>query len=157
MTRPSSSLILRRTLVWSAVVAAVIAVVASVVGWFVAGANGVFSALLGVGLSALFLGTTAAIILFAGRMEGPAKLHLYFGTIIVGWIVKLVIFVVALLLLRGQPWVEGRVFFFSVLANVIASLVIDMVVMARSRVPYVGDVELPTLPADDVDEQPRRA
>ena len=49
-----------------------------------------------------------------------------------------------LLVLRGQPWIEPFMFFFSVLVSVIASLVVDLVVMARARVPYVGDVDLPT-------------
>jgi hypothetical protein len=53
------------------------------------------------------------------------------------------VFVVVLLVLRGQPWIEPYVFFFSALASVVASLVVDMVVMARARVPYVGDVDLP--------------
>ena len=61
-----------------------------------------------------------------------------------GWVVKLVVFIVALLLLRGQPWIEPFVFFFSVLASVIASLVVDIVVMARARVPYVDHVDLPS-------------
>ncbi len=47
-------------------------------------------------------------------------------------------------MLRGQPWIEPFIFFFSVLVSVIASLVVDLVVMARARVPYVGDVDLPT-------------
>lgn len=152
-TRSSSSIILRTTLVWSAVITGILAVVGAVVGLLVGGLPGLWSALVGVLLAALFLGMTAVIILIAGRMQGPEKLPLFFGIVLGGWALKLVIFIVALLLLRGQPWLNGWVFFFAVLASVIASLVIDMVVLARARVPYVGDVELPTS-AEDPRERP---
>ena len=88
---------------------------------------------------------TAFIILIAGRLPpGPAQIPTFFGIVLGGWVVKLIVFIVALVLLRGQPWIEPYVFFFCVLASVIASLVVDLVVMARARVPYVGDIELPT-------------
>lgn len=143
-TGSSSSVIFRTTLAWSAAITGALAVVGAVIGYLVAGPSGLWSALVGVVLAALFLGMTAAIILFAGRMEGPEKMTLFFGIVLGGWALKLVVFIGALLVLRGQPWVHGQVFFFSVLVSVIASLVIDMVVMAKARVPYVGDVALPT-------------
>ncbi|MFT4220988.1 MAG: hypothetical protein QM611_10780 [Microbacterium sp.] len=141
--RPSHSVILRNTLIWCAVATGALAAAGAVVGYLVAGQSGLWSALMGVLLAALFLGMTAAIILFAGRFEGPTKFQIFFGIVIVGWLVKLIVFIVVLLVLRAQPWVHGHVFFFAVLASVVASLVIDLVVMARARVPYVGDVALP--------------
>lgn len=153
-TDSSSSVILRTTLIWSAVITGVLAVVGAIIGLLAGGLPGLWSALAGVVLAALFLGMTAVIILFAGRMQGPEKLPIFFGIVLGGWALKLVIFIVALLLLRGQPWLNGWVFFFAVLASVIASLVIDMVVMARARVPYVGDVALPTS-SDEAEERPR--
>src|SRR6185312_12385356 len=44
----TSTPVLRTTLVWSAVVTAALAVVGAVVGWLVAGADGLFSALAGI-------------------------------------------------------------------------------------------------------------
>ena len=143
--RSSSSVILRTTLVWSAVITGILAVVGAVIGYLIAGPTGLASALIGVLLAGLFLGMTALIILIAGRLPpGPAQIPTFFGIVLGGWVVKLVVFIVALLLLRGQPWIEPFIFFFSVLVSVIASLVVDLVVMARARVPYVGDVDLPT-------------
>ncbi len=111
---------------------------------------------MGVLLAGLFLGMTALIILIAGRCHpGRPQIPIFFAIVLGGWVIKLVVFIVALLLLRGQPWIQPFVFFFCVLASVIASLVVDMVVMARARVPYVGDVELPTA-ADPSDGGPRR-
>jgi hypothetical protein len=133
------------TLVWSAVITGILAVVGAVIGYLVAGPTGLASALVGVLLAGLFLGMTALIILVAGRLPpGPAQIPTFFGIVLGGWVIKLVVFIVALLLLRGQPWIEPFIFFFSVLVSVIASLVVDLVVMARARVPYVGDIDLPT-------------
>ncbi len=139
-----SSVILRLTLLWGAAVTGALAVIGSITGAVIAGPRGLASALVGVLLAALFLAMTALIILLAGRIPpGPTQLVLFFGIVLGGWVLKLAVFVVVLVVLRGQPWIEPYVFFFSVLASVIASLVVDVVVMARARVPYVGDVDLP--------------
>jgi len=141
----SSTPILRTTLVWSAGVTAVLAVAAAVIGFLVAGTTGLWSALLGVLIAAVFLAITALSILIANRWYGDdLYVPIFFGIVLGGWILKFIVFIVALLLLRGQPWVEPFVFFFSVLASVIAGLVVDIVVMAKARVPYVDGVELPT-------------
>lgn len=144
-TEPTpSSVILRKTLLWGSVITGILAVICAIIGYVVAGPTGLASALVGVLLAGLFLGMTALIILIAGRIPpGPAQIPTFFGIVLGGWVIKLVVFIVALLVLRGQPWVEPFVFFFSVLVSVIASLVVDLVVMARARVPYV-DAELPT-------------
>jgi len=44
--------------------------------------------------------------------------------------------------LKDQPWLNTLVLFLSIIVSVLGSLVIDMVVIARSRMPYV-DVTLP--------------
>jgi hypothetical protein len=41
------------------------------------------------------------------------------------------------------------VLFLSLVAGVMASLVVDVLVVARSRMPYASDVELPKAPTDD--------
>jgi membrane-bound metal-dependent hydrolase YbcI (DUF457 family) len=71
-----------------------------------------------------------------------------------GWILKFVVFIVALLLLRGQPWLDPTVFFVAVVVSVLASLVVDVVVLTRMRVPHVSDVTLPTDPeaGDRIDD-----
>lgn len=152
--RPSHTIVFRSTLLWSALVTAILAVIGAVAGYAVAGIDGLWSALVGVFLAALFLGMTAVIMLIAGRMQGPDRITAFFGIVIGGWAIKLVVFIVVLIVLRGQPWIQGQVFFFAVLASVIASLVIDLVVMAKARVPYVGDVALPTS-SDDPADGPR--
>ena len=65
----SSTPILRTVLMWSGVVTATLAVVGAVVGFLVAGTTGLWSALAGVLVAAIFLGITAASI--PGRWAAP--------------------------------------------------------------------------------------
>lgn len=151
----SSTPILRTVLVWSGVVTAVLAVIGAVVGYLVAGTTGLWSALVGVLVAAVFLAITGASILIANRWYGDALyVPLFFAIVLGGWILKFVVFIVALLLLRDQPWIDTTVFFVAVVVSVLASLVVDVVVLARMRVPHVSDVKLPTDPdaADRTDE-----
>ena len=146
----SSTPILRTVLVWSAVVAGVLAVVGAVAGYLVAGPEGLWSALVGVLVAALFLAITGASILIANRWYGdPLYVPVFFGIVMGGWIVKLVVFIVALLLLRGQPWMQPTVFFVAIVVSVLASLALDVVVLMRMRIPHVSDVKLPTTDPDD--------
>ncbi|KAA9111122.1 hypothetical protein [Microbacterium rhizomatis] len=148
--RISSTPILRTTLVWSAGVTGALAVVGAVVGFLVAGPNGLWSALAGVLLAAVFLAITGASILIANRWYGDALyVPVFFGIVLGGWILKFVVFIVVLIVLRGQPWVDTTVFFVAVVASIVASLVVDVVVLTRMRVPHVSDISLPTEVADD--------
>jgi fructose-specific phosphotransferase system IIC component len=143
----SSNPILRTTLVWSGGVTAVLAVLAAIIGYSVDGTRGLWSALAGVLIAAAFLAITGASILIANRWYGdPLYVPIFFGVVLGGWIIKFVLFLVAMLVLRDQPWINPTVFVLSVIASVVASLIVDVVVMLRMRVPYVGDVTLPTDP-----------
>ncbi|WP_194397891.1 hypothetical protein [Microbacterium atlanticum] len=143
----SSTPILRTVLVWSATVTAALLVVGGLVGYLVAGTDGLWSALAGVLIAAVFLGITAASILIANRWFGDALyVPIFFGIVMGGWILKFVVFLVVLFVLRDQPWIVGPVFFLALVASVLASLLIDVVVLLRMRVPHVSDVELPTDP-----------
>lgn len=143
----SSTPILRTVLVWSGTVTAILAVAGAIVGFLVAGMTGLWSALAGVLVAAVFLGITGGSILIANRWFGdPLYVPIFFGIVMGGWILKFVVFIVILLVLRDQPWIEPAVFFVAAVVSVIASLAVDVVVMVRMRVPNVSDVELPTDP-----------
>jgi len=156
MTTPAPTFpILRTTLVWSAVLTGILAVAGALIGYLVGGLDGLWSALVGVLLAAVFLGMTAGSILVAGRAQGPDRVTLFFGIVVGAWVLKLLVFVVVLLLLRGQPWVQGGVFLVAVIVSVLASLVVDAVVLSRARVPYTGDVALPQASEEGGDEAGR--
>jgi hypothetical protein len=141
----SSTPILRRTLIWSAVATAALAIVAGGVGYAVAGGEGLVSGLLGVLLAAVFLAITGISILIANRWYGdPIYVQLFFAIVLGGWLLKLGLFVVIMIVLSGQPWIEPMVFFLSIVTGVVATLVIDVIVITRMRLPNVSDASLPT-------------
>jgi len=146
---PNANAIMRSTLVWSLVIEAVLAVVGAGIGYLVAGVDGVWSALLGVLMAAVFFGLTVVTMIVGARIGGGQLTTGYFAIVMGGWFVKVILFFVVLLVLRGQPWVVPYVFLVSALAGVLASLIVDLVVFARARVPYVGEVALPTENPED--------
>lgn len=146
----SSTPILRRTLIWSAVSMAILALAAGVVGLLVAGGEGLVSGLLGVVLAMLFLGITALSILIANRWFGdPLYVQLFFAIVLGGWLLKLGVFVVIMIVLSGQPWIHPLVFFLSIVAGVLMSLVVDVLVLTKMRLPNVSDAALPTEAPED--------
>jgi hypothetical protein len=146
----SSTPILRRTLIVSALATLVLAVIAGGIGFAVAGAHGLWSGLVGVLLTMLLLGVTAGSILFANRWFGdPLYVQFFFAIVLGGWLVKIGLFVVVMLLLGRQPWVVPQVLFLSIVAGVVVSLIIDALVVMRMRLPNVSDIELPTEVKDD--------
>ncbi|MDN3497350.1 hypothetical protein QL996_15530 [Planococcus sp. APC 4015] len=146
----SSTPILRTTLLWSAGVSAALAVIGAVIGYLVAGPEGLWSALAGVLLAAVFLSITALSILIANRWYGQELyVQLFFGIVMGGWFFKFVLFIATLLVLRGQPWLDPTVFFVAVVVSVLASLVIDVIVFVRMRIPHASDVSLPTTDPDE--------
>lgn len=148
---PASNRVLRTVLLWSAAATVVLAIVGAVVGYAVAGMPGLWSALSAIVLAAVFLSLTGITILVANRWYGdPLYVPIFFGAVMGGWLVKFVLFIVALLVLRGQDWLHPQVFLIALTVSVVLSLVIDVVVMTKLRIPNVSDVTLPT--AADVAE-----
>lgn len=145
----SSTPVLRTALAWGAIVTVVVAAVGGGIGFAMAGTDGMFSALAGAAIAAVFMLLTAVSILVANRWFGDdLYVPIFFGVVLGGWLLKLVLFIVALMVLRGQPWIVPGIFFVSLVVSVVASLAIDAIAMLRSRTPYV-DVQLPGEDASD--------
>ena len=151
MTAPvSSTPVLRAALLWSAVVTVVILAGAVVVGALIAGANGAWSGAVGAAVGATFPALTAVSILLANRFYGhPAWLQIFFGVVLGGWLLKFILVIVAFLILLRMDWVVAPVFFFALLATAVASLVVDVVVISRMRLPAVSDTVLPERSSPD--------
>ena len=142
--QPSSIPVLRRILLYGGLLAVGIAVVGAILGGVFAGGPGVLSALVGTVMAVVFMGITAGSILLANRFAGSeAAVGAFFGIVLGGWLVKFVVFLVLVMLLKDQPWVHPVVLFLSIIAGVVGSLVVDAVVVMKSRMPYVSDVKLP--------------
>lgn len=136
--------VFRTILIWGGLLALAIAVIGGGIGFLVDGVTGLVSALVGTAMSAVFLGITTGSILFANRFFGrDMYVPIFFGVVLGGWILKFIVFLVLVFVLKDQPWLNSTVLFLSIVASVIGGLVIDVVVIARSRIPYVGDTVEP--------------
>lgn len=147
---PTSNPVLRRALLWGGVLAGAIAVVGGVLGFAFAGVEGLVSALLGTLIAVVFMGITGASILLANRFAGSdVFVGAFFGIVLGGWLLKFILFIVLVVLLRGAEWLDPVVLFLAIVAGVIGSLVVDVLVVAKSRLPYASDTTLPPPPADE--------
>jgi hypothetical protein len=138
------------SLKWPAIAIGILAVGGAVVGYLVAGVEGMVSGLLGAAMWLVFLALTATSIQVAIRAtkDDPGS-PVFFAIVLGSWVLKLVLFVVLSIWLRSQPWLDPTVFFVTVIIAVVGSLVFDVIAFQRARVPYVGDVELPQSVEDD--------
>lgn len=141
--------VLARILRHGGILAAVVIVLGAIGGLVADGGRGLVSALIGAVMAFVFAGVTAASIILANRVTNNDFLNPAFFLIVLGgWIAKFAIFIVLVLLLRDQPWINTVVLFITIVVSVIGSLVIDVLVIARSRMPYVSDITLPPAPED---------
>lgn len=151
---PSSNPVLRRALVLGGFVALGIGVVGGLIGFFVDGGVGLVSALVGTALAVIFMGVTAGTILLANRFSGSDMfVGAFFGIVLGGWMLKFVVFLVVVFVLRDQPWVNPVILFLSLIVGVIGSLIVDVMVMLKSRMPYASDVVLPNQSADNTPKE----
>jgi len=140
----NASSIFTQILKYTGVLALAIAVVGGGLGYAFAGTDGLWSALVGVGLAILFAAITAASMLVAIRFT----LGAFFGIVMGAWLLKLVIFIVLLVLLRDQPFVNDVVLFLALVVSIIGTLAVDALVVVRGRLSYVSDATLPPAPSE---------
>ena len=134
----TSTQIMQRILLWGGILAAAVAVVGGVVGWFLAAGAGVASALVGTALAIIFCMLTAGSILLAYKAsKGEMVSGAFFGIVLGGWLVKFALFIVLVFVLGDQEWLHRGVAFGSLVAAVIGSLAIDCIVIATSRQPTI--------------------
>ncbi|MFB6611533.1 hypothetical protein ACFCVO_14500 [Agromyces sp. NPDC056379] len=147
---PTSNPVLRRALVWGSILAGVILVVGAILGYVLAGVPGLLGALIGTLMAVVFMGITAASILAANRFaSSDLFVGAFFGIVLGGWILKFIVFIVLVVVLRDAEWLNTTALFLSLVAGVLASLAVDVIVVAKSRLPYVSDVELPKAPTEE--------
>jgi len=138
------SQVVRRALFVGAVVTAIIAIVASTWGALVAGLAGMLGALVGSALGFALLGLTPVSIIWGFKLgKGDVLSPGFFSAVLGTWLVKFVVFLAAVFWLGDQEWLDRTTLFLTIVAAVLAGLVTDVVVVARSRMPYVSDITLP--------------
>ena len=107
-----------------------IAVIGGGVGFLVAGVSGLLSGLTGAALALLFSTMTALSVKFGGKLS----LGGFFGVVLGGWIFKMVLFIAIVAALRGANFIDGPVFFFTLVASILGTLVIDSLIVMKSRI-----------------------
>jgi hypothetical protein len=133
-----------RALLYGAIVAVVCGAAGGIIGYLVSGGPGLAGGLLGAALSAVFLGLTTVSVLIGRRITRDDPTNPIFFAVVLGALgLKFVVFLVFMIWLRGQTWLDLGVFALTTIAAVILSLIGDAVALGRARVPYVSDVRLP--------------
>lgn len=137
---PSSQPILLRAMKWGIVASVALVIVFGVIGWFVSGTTGLVGGVLGAAFAGVFLAMTIGSITFANRfIQSDMYVVAFFGIVMGTWVLKFVAFMVAAVLLRDEPWLNPTVLFLGVVAGVVVSLVIDVIIVSKSRLPIVSD------------------
>lgn len=111
--------------------------VAAAIGYAIAGSAGAWGAFLGIAIPVVFFTMTVLVAVFTVRVSPNI-----FGAVVLGsWIVKLIALIVALYFLRDADFYDRPIFFFAFLIGTAAYLILEALIVVRTRVPYV---DLPT-------------
>ena len=109
------------------------AVVALVVGWLTSGLPGVWGALIGAGLAAMFCGGTMWSVT---KTVGSAPISMA-ATVMLTWLAKLIVLIVVLAALRGRDFYNPYVLFAVIAVTVIGALAVQAISIKRNKVPYI--------------------
>ncbi|QEE61754.1 hypothetical protein FVA74_09345 [Salinibacterium sp. dk2585] len=139
--------ILRKTIIYTSLVAVVIAVVGGLAGYAVAGMDGLLSALVGTALAVIFAIITAVSIMIA--IKQPVTT--FFGIVLGSWLLKIIVFIALLALITSLDFVQPMVLFLSMVAAIVGTLAVDVVVVMTARQSYVDDSVLPDADAGNSD------
>ena len=138
------SQIAKRALLAGVVVTSIIAIIAATAGALISGLAGMLGAFVGAALGYALLGLTPLSIMWGFRLgKGDVLSPGFFSAVLGTWLLKFLVFLAAVFWLGDQEWLDRLVLFITIVASVLASLVTDLVVVARSRMPYVSDITLP--------------
>lgn len=132
----TTSVIVRKVLVYGGVVALVIAVLGGIVGILVSGVPGLLSAVLGTAVALVFVGISLASVLAALKVSrGHLMSVRFFSIVIVAWVVKFAVFLALVVAVGGLAWLDSRLAFGTIVAAVVGSIVVDVIVIAGARQP----------------------
>lgn len=129
----SSTQVLAKALKLSAVLVVSVAALCSLVGYLIVGIDGVLTALLGAAIALVFTSMTLLSVLFGARLP----LGGFYGLVLGGWLLKVVLFAVLLAALQRMEFIHGPTLFFAIVISVLGSLGIDSWVVLRSRIPTI--------------------
>ncbi|WP_430593425.1 hypothetical protein [Humidisolicoccus flavus] len=126
---------MRRVLEVMAIAVGIVAVAAAIIGYFAFGLPGLWSGLIGGAMALVYSGATVVSIIVANRVS----LNSFLAVILGFWLGKMVVFLLVIVLLRDQPFIVPIVLVGSMLVSAVITLVVDVLVVMRSRIPVVDD------------------
>ncbi|MFV0632595.1 hypothetical protein [Demequina sp.] len=110
-----------------------LALIAIPVGLMVGGGAGLFAAEIGVAVTALS-GLTTQVAMVMGHDREP---HMMAAIVGGSWLVKMFIIVIAMIVLQDIDGFPKGLFAGFLLVGVVTTLVIDLWVIRKARIPYV--------------------
>jgi len=131
----NSADIYKRALALSGILLILIAVFGSGLGLMFAGMDGVYSALIGAAVSMAF----STLTILSTWLGAKLPLAGFYGLVLGGWLIKVLLFALTLGALRGAEFISGPVFFFAVVASVLGGLAIDSWVVLKGRQPILDN------------------
>jgi hypothetical protein len=134
------SSVMKRVLKFGTLLVLAILVLGSLIGFFVAGISGVLAAFAGSLAALAFTGLTALSV-WAGSKFSLAG---FLGAVLGGWLLKMVLFLVAFTVLNKAEWLTSQarpIVFFTIVVAVIGGLILDTRIVSKARLS--ADVKLP--------------
>ena len=99
------------------------------VAWLGFDAHARNGALVGAGLS-LVITLPSLIVAYWGVKQSPT---LMFGTVLLTWTLKMVVLILILIVLRGEPWLSMPWVGIALLFGAVAPIAVEGVLLARTR------------------------
>lgn len=130
----SSREVFAKALKLSSLLVLAIAVLGSGLGFVFASFNGLYSGLVGSLIALVFTSLTIISILVGGKLP----LGGFYGLVLGGWLLKIILFAIAMSALQKADFVHGPTLFFVIVGSVLGGLGIDSWVVLRSRIPTVS-------------------
>lgn len=125
--------VLRTMLVRGVILVIGVAALGMGIGWLVSGTTGLIGGAVGGGLAAVFIIVTLVIMYF-GRNMGLTAIAGFLG---MGFLFKAFIFMIVIWRIKDAVWLDGTVAFFTIVAAVIGSSLVEALTVVKGRVPYV--------------------
>lgn len=111
-----------------------IAILGSGIGFLAAGLPGLLGALAGAVIALIFVSLTALSVLVGSKLS----LGAFYGIVLGGWLLKMVLFMIAISVLRSIEGLNGVAIFATLVASILGSLAVDAYVVTKSKIPAVS-------------------
>jgi len=122
-----------RVVRWSIALTSVVAAVAVVISALVVGSKGIYGALIGVGVVAVFFGISILVVGRAAKISPQVMMVTALAT----YVVKFIAFMIVLIAIGKSTAFSGRSLGFTAIACILAWMVAQVATAMRLKVLYV--------------------